>query len=62
MDSCCLSQERIIPDEELKEGMAAERPYQEWMASQPLRLDEWVQAAAVGGAPHPPRDETNQYL
>jgi len=57
-----FSQERIIPDEELKEGMAAERPYQEWMASQPLRLDEWVQAAAVGGAPHPPRDETNQYL
>ena len=29
-----FAQQRIIPDEELKESMAAERPYQKWMADE----------------------------
>ena len=47
-----FAQQRIVPDEELKETMAAARPYEAWMASQPLLLDEWV--AEARSPPHRP--------
>ncbi|EOD35180.1 ferredoxin-dependent glutamate synthase [Emiliania huxleyi CCMP1516] len=57
-----FAQQRIVPDEELKETMAAARPYEAWMASQPLLLDEWVAEAAVPPAPHPARGTLNSTL
>ncbi|KAL1523087.1 hypothetical protein AB1Y20_018047 [Prymnesium parvum] len=57
-----FAQERIIPDDELKEAMAADRPYTEWMRSMPLHLKDWVSAAGGAMAAHPPRDEINQHL
>ncbi|KAL3927618.1 MAG: hypothetical protein SGPRY_002739 [Prymnesium sp.] len=57
-----FAQERIIPDGELKETMAGERPYKEWMASQPLHLKDWMASAGAFATAHPPRDEINQHL
>ena len=53
---------RIIPDEELKATMAKQRPYEEWVAKEPLRLDAWVAQAAGAKAAHPPRDALNSVL
>ena len=60
-----FAQERIIPDDELKAGMSLARPYAEWMAQTPLRLDAWVaeaDAAAVRTEAPPPREHLNSYL
>src|SRR5712691_7965945 len=35
-----FEQGRLIPDDELKESVAAKRPYKEWLASQRIRLAE----------------------
>ena len=57
-----FEQERIIPDEELKESMASARPYAEWMETQPLHLNAWVDSAKLSPAAPPPREQLNQYL
>lgn len=50
-----FDQQRIIPDDELKESLAAQRPYEAWMADGPLRLADWVaEAAEAGAVPDPP--------
>jgi len=60
-----FDEQRIIPDEELKQGMAEERPYTEWMANAPLRMADWLGSAAksnvVPEAP-PPREQLNSHL
>jgi len=60
-----FEQERIIPDAELKAGMATARPYDEWMANSALQLDQWVANAAAQGRASvlpPPRNQLNSYL
>ena len=60
-----FEQQRIIPDDELKEGMAKQRPYEEWMARAPIRMSEWVQTAKsadVKPEAAPPRGELNSHL
>jgi len=57
-----FEQERIIPDDELKAGMAVARPYREWIKNSSLHVDDWVGQAGVAGAPHPPRNDLNSYL
>ena len=53
---------RIIPDDELKDRMAKEKPYAEWMATEPRRLDAWVAQSGAAPPAHPPRAELNQHL
>ena len=60
-----FDQQRIIPDDELKADIAAQRPYEEWMANNPLRLDAWLadaRAAHIVSEPPPPRDTLNSHL
>ena len=49
-----LNQGRIIDDEELKEGMAAENPYREWLDENLVDLEDLPDAPA----PHEPDHET----
>src|SRR5262249_47280197 len=49
-----LAQERIINDEELKQGLAAERPYGDWLANNLVDLEDIPEAPA----PHEPDHAT----
>merc|ERR1712185_570713 len=42
--------------------MAAERPYQKWMAEKPLRVSTWVEESKAKPEPPPPREQLNSYL
>lgn len=57
-----FQEQRIVPDGELKERMAAERPYEKWMAEQPLLLHEWVAESGTEPAAHPARETLNSTL
>jgi hypothetical protein len=57
-----FQEQRIVPDGELKERMAAERPYEKWMAEQSLLLHEWVAESGAEPAPHPARETLNSTL
>ena len=39
---------RMIPDDELKNGLAAAHPYQEWVAQNRIELDEVPKQAGLG--------------
>ncbi|MFM7141346.1 MAG: glutamate synthase central domain-containing protein, partial [Alphaproteobacteria bacterium] len=51
-----LSQGRIVDDEEIKEGMAARRPYGEWLRDNLVRLGDLPAAGAAAPAAHSPDD------
>ena len=60
-----FDENRIIPDGELKQRFASERPYAEWMGSAPLRLSAWLEsarAASLAPEPPPPRHDLNSHL
>jgi len=60
-----FDEQRIIPDAELKETFSTSRPYKEWMARAPRRLDAWMAEATEAGVaaePPPPREDLNSHL
>jgi glutamate synthase (NADPH/NADH) large chain len=43
-----FNQGRMIPDEELKNGLASAQPYQQWIADNRIELDEIPKQTGLG--------------
>jgi len=39
--------ERIVPDDEIKEEVAAQKPYKEWVENNMIDLEKWTKASGV---------------